>query len=276
MKHLVSFSSEQPLEASAEFRIGVRSAPYLADHGFQDMVVLPGSFYIDVALVGYRELFKRVPGVVRNVTFSNPIILPAEDTLIRVEVRDNGGGPVEYAFYEASVEDGSARPPARQYAAKLEIDRNPSTSAGAGNDAFSIEAFQAQSHTVLDSEQFYKKLRENGNQYGERFQNISAIWRAGDQCLGRLSMARPENETGPHYLHPSLLDSMTQLLAPFIMEKGKTFILRSIENIKLINANFPDTLWGHATLLAQDERAEKGFVGNIRVFDQSGKPYVER
>src|SRR5438552_13956370 len=101
MKHLVSLSTEQPLEASAEFRIGVRSAPYLADHGFQDMVVLPGSFYIDVALVGYRELFKRVPGVVRNVTFSNPIILPAEDTLIRVEVRDNGGGPVEYAFYEA-------------------------------------------------------------------------------------------------------------------------------------------------------------------------------
>src|SRR5438552_10054607 len=194
MKHLVSFSTEQPLEASAEFRIGVRSAPYLADHGFQDMVVLPGSFYIDVALVRYRELFKRVPALVRNVTFQNPIILSAEDTTIRVDVRDNGGGPVEYAFYEAGVEVGSARSPGRQYAAKLEIDRNPSTSPGAGREAFSIEAFQAQSHAVIDSEQFYKKLRENGNQYGSRFQKVSATWRAGDQSLGRISVARQVRE----------------------------------------------------------------------------------
>ena len=254
MKHLVTFSTDRPLEASAEFRIGVRSVPYLADHGFQDMVVLPGSFYIEMALCVDRELSKRVPGLVRNVTFHNPIILSAEDTVIKVEVRDHGDRRVEYMFYEAGVEDGSARPPAQQYAAKLEIDRNQSTSLEAGIDAFSIEAFQAQSHAVIDSEQFYKTLRENGNQYGPRFQNVSSIWRAGDQSLGRLSVARQDREIEPHDLHPSLLDSMTQLLAPFIMEKGKTFILRSIEKIEVTDVNFPDTLWGHATLLPQDER----------------------
>jgi len=275
MKPLVSFSKDRPLVASAEFRIGVRSVPYLVDHGFQDMIVLPGSFYIHLALVGYRELFKRVPGLVRNMTFQTPIILSAEDTVIRIEVRDNGGGPVEYTFYEADVGDGSARPPVRQFAARLEIDRNPSTFPGAGTEPFSIEAFQAQSHAVIDSEQFYKKLRDNGNQYGSRFQNISAIWRTGDQSLGKLSVARQDSEIEAHYLHPILLDSITQLLAPFIMEKGKTFILRSIEKIEVTDVNFPDTLWGHATLLAQDDRDQKGLVGNVRVFDQWGKPYVE-
>ena len=109
MKHLVTLSTDRPLEASAEFRIGVRSVPYLADHGFQDMVVLPGSFYIEMALCVDRELSKRVPGLVRNVTFHNPIILSAEDTAIKVEVRDHGDGRVEYTFYEAGVEDGSAQ-----------------------------------------------------------------------------------------------------------------------------------------------------------------------
>ena len=123
--------------------------------------------------------------------------------------------------------------------------------------AFSIEAFQAQSHAVIDSEQFYKTLRENGNQYGPRFQNVSSIWRAGDQSLGRLSVARQDGEIEPHGLHPSLLDSMTQLLAPFVMEKGKTFILRSIEKIEITDVNFPDTLWGHATLLPTDETVTK-------------------
>ena len=277
MKHLVTLSTDRPLDASAEFKIGVRSVPYLADHGFQDMVVLPGSFYIEMALRVDRELSKRGPGLVRNVTFHNPIILSAEDTAIKVEVRDHGDRRVEYMFYEAGVEDGRAQPPAQQYAAKLEIFRNQSTSLETGIDAFSIEAFQSQSHAVIDSEQFYKTLRENGNQYGPRFQNVSSIWRAGDQSLGRLSVARQEREIESYDLDPSLLDSMTQLLAPFIIEKGKTFILRSIEKIEVTDVNFPDTLWGHATLLAadEDERDEKGFVGNVRIFDQSGKQYLE-
>ena len=110
MKHLVTFFADRPLEASAEFRIGVRSVPYLADHGFQDMVVLPGSFYIEMALCVDRELSKRGPGLVRNITFHNPIILSAEDTVIKVEVRDHGDRRVEYMFYEAGVEDGSAPP----------------------------------------------------------------------------------------------------------------------------------------------------------------------
>ena len=79
---------------------------------------VPGAFYIEMALCVDRELSKRVPAVVRNVTFHNPIILSAEDIVIKVEVRDHGDGCVEYAFYEAGVEDGSTRHPARaRYAA---------------------------------------------------------------------------------------------------------------------------------------------------------------
>src|SRR5213076_80371 len=100
MKHLVSFSTEQPLEASAEFRLGLRSAPYLADHGFQDMVVLPGSFYIEKAV----SLERGAPGRVRNISFQNPIILSSEDTVIRVQVQDYGDGRVKYAFYEVGNE----------------------------------------------------------------------------------------------------------------------------------------------------------------------------
>jgi FkbH-like protein/FkbM family methyltransferase len=275
MKHLVTLSTVRPPDACAEFRIGVSSVPYLADHGFQDVVVLPGSFYIEMARCVDRELFQRFPGLVRNVTFHNPIILSPEDTVIKLAVREHGDGRVEYTFYEAGVEDGSTLPSARQFAAKLEIDRNQSISLEAGANAFPIEGFQAQSHAVIDSEQFYKTLNENGNKYGPRFRNVSSIWQAGDQCLGRLSVARQDREIEPHGLHPSLLDSITQLLAPFIVDRGKTFILRSIEKLEVTDVNFPDTLWGHATLLPDGDGKEKTFLGNVRVFDQSGKQYLD-
>jgi FkbH-like protein/FkbM family methyltransferase len=275
MRYLVSSSADRPLEASAEFRIGVRSVPYLADHGFQDMIVLPGSFYIQMALWVDRELTNRIPGLVRNVTFHNLIILSAEDTVLKVEVRVRGDRLVEYAFHEAGIEDDGARTSAQHCAARLEIDRNPSTSPRVGTDAFSIEAFQAQSHAVIDSDQFYEKLRENGNHYGSDFQKITSIWRAGDQSLGKLSVARQDGQIEPPGLHPTLLDSITQLLAPFLIEKGKTFILRSIDKIEVTDINFPDTLWGHAVLLQEGESDGKSSVGNVRVFDQSGKPYLE-
>src|SRR4051812_13662940 len=101
IKHHVVLSTDRQGEAATEFRIGVRSVPYLADHGFQNMVVLPGSFYIEMALCVEHEISKRVPSIVRNVTFHNPIILSEADTVIKVEVNDRGDGRVEYAFYEA-------------------------------------------------------------------------------------------------------------------------------------------------------------------------------
>jgi len=84
MTRLFTFVPDPSLEASAEFRIGLRSLPFLADHAFQDVVVLPGSFYIEMALSVHQELSKRAPAVVRNVTFQNPVMLSPEDTIIRV------------------------------------------------------------------------------------------------------------------------------------------------------------------------------------------------
>jgi FkbH-like protein/FkbM family methyltransferase len=272
MTGLFTFVPDPSLEASAEFRISIRSLPFLADHGFQDVIVLPGSFYIEMALSVHQRLSKRAPGVVRNVTFQNPVILSLEDTIIRVEVRNRDATTAEYTFYEGAVGNGGASI-RHQFAARLEVDRNPSALQEFVDASFSIEAFQARAHDVIDSERFYRELRDNGNQYGPRFQCVSSIWRAGNQSLGRLSPARAENQ--PHGLRSTLLDSMTQLLASFMMAQGRTFILRSIERIEIADLNFPSPLWCHGTLLPQDEGENNRVVGDIRVFDPSGKMYLQ-
>ncbi len=267
-KH-VALSGEQP--ATAEFEVGVRSMPYLADHGFQDMVVLPGSFYIDTALRMERNLFERVPHVVQNVTFDTAIVLSAEDSVIKIDVQDLGGGRVAYTFHEGGI---GGEPP-RRCAARLEIDRNVPASSRAGADAFSIAAFQAQSPAVISGDRFYQKLQDNLNQYGPGFQGVSSIWRTDDQVLAQLSTGHWNGKHGAHCVHPALLDAVTQTLAPFVMEEGKTFILRSIDRIEIVDVEFPDTLWCHAMRLPHDKPDESGASGNIRVFDQRGKPYLE-
>lgn len=281
VKPLASLSAERPLEASAEFRVGLRSAPYLADHGFQDMVVLPGSFYVDMALRVERELFHRIPVLVRNMTFHQAIVLAAEDTVIKVAVRDAGRGHVTYTFYEAG--EGMAGGDSRQFAAKLEVAGTPSAPLNAAPDAFDITAFQARAETALDSDQFYRALRANGNQYGDHFQNISAIWRAGDQTLGQISVPRSLRQKSPPHLHPRLLDAMTQLLAPFATEKGKTMVLRSIERMEISDILFPGTLWGRATrrsrngslALRSQGKEQELVVGDILITDEAGQRVLE-
>ena len=125
MKRPFTLTMAEAGEACAEFRIGIRSLPYLADHAFQDMVVLPGSFYVEMARCVDRELTQRLPAVIHNVIFQSPVILGSDDIVIGVDVRDVGGGRVAYGFYEAAAENG-ARPRTREYAATLEIDREAS------------------------------------------------------------------------------------------------------------------------------------------------------
>src|SRR6267143_41349 len=114
--------------------IGLRSAPYLADHGFHDMVVLPGSVYVEWALraEGARRL--------RNVRFRAPIILSGDEALIGVTAGENG----HYAFHE----------PGTGIAAELDIE--PGAPAPPPPTAVSDEGFQP-----LDD--FYSRLRANGN-----------------------------------------------------------------------------------------------------------------
>lgn len=272
VKQLLTFVSDSSGELCAEFKISIRSLPFLADHGFHNIVVLPGSFYIGMAVSLHQELSKHVPGAVRNVNFQNPVILSLDDTTIRIKVRNSGSTTAEYTFYETTGENIDTSVP-HQYAAKLEVGCEPSSLQESVDGSFSIEEFQAQADDVIDSERFYKELRNNGNRYGPSFRCVSSVWRAGNQSLGRLSCSRAGSE--PRFLLPILLDSATQLLAPFMMARDKTLIMQSIERIEIASLNFPGALWCHATLPRKAEGESNRVVGDVRVFDPSGKSYLE-
>jgi FkbH-like protein/FkbM family methyltransferase len=204
------------------FAIGVRSAPYLADHGFQDLVVLPGSLYVEWALrtQGARRL--------RNVSFRAPVILSADEALIGVAVADH-----HYEFHEAGA------------GVVAELDIVPGAPAPPPAAAISFEGFQP-----LDD--FYARLVANGNQYGPHFQLLSSIRTRGGESIAQIRTA--ENR---------VIDAAVQLLAPFVMDEGRTYVLRSIEDIEVYDFDLPQALWGHAT---RD--------GNVRLFDESGKTYL--
>src|ERR1700730_2253062 len=117
MRELITLPAGLSLARSAEVKVGVRSLPYLADHGFQNVVVLPGSFYIQAALLIHQGIFRQPARKLRNIKFQNAVILFEEDTVIEVKVRESADKTVEYYFFESNVDENST-----PYLAKLEID----------------------------------------------------------------------------------------------------------------------------------------------------------
>ena len=265
-------SQAAPRVNASELAISLRSLPYLADHALQDAIVLPGSFYIDVALRMMADVGSLVR--VHRVTFRSPVILTELDRLLKQQVTDVSDGLRSFRFYEAHAADSTGRPAADQFVASLDIEDGPPTSATAESIAFSPDAFRARPHTFIDSERFYRTLRAAGNQYGPRFRNVAAVWRSGDECLGEIRVPRQDAGTTQH-VHPALLDSVIQVLAGFVIGHGKTFVLQSIDRIEVPGVSRPETLWVHATRLSGGERHDSGIAGNVRAFDEEGRTYIE-
>ena len=275
MKHCVRLTADQSGISTAEFRIGALSVPYLADHGFQGMVVMPGAFYVELALCMDRRISTQIAYCVRNVTFLNPIILSTEETIIRVEARDHGNEQFEYSFYEGAAADSGTASLPQQQAATLIVDRRaPPLESGLVNASFMVGDLQLRSDSMIDATVFYQKLRANGNEYGPDFQKVLSIWQVEGQWLGKIDAAHLPQRHEPFCLHPILMDCATQVLACLILEKGRTFVLRSIKKIEITDAHFPNTLWAYATVSPASKGNGAGVRGDIRVSDHSGKTYL--
>jgi FkbH-like protein/FkbM family methyltransferase len=290
---LVSYKAAGSQAGTATFTVGIGLFPYLADHGFQGMVVLPGAFFVEMALCVHRECLGAAMGAVKRVEFLNPVILPEGNITLTTGVRWLDERTVQYTFRETTGPDAEAAP--GPPSARLEIEcgippqtaanvsaepfsvafgavsTGPFPAAGIGErSAFNIEDFQDRADDLGEPADFYRRLRENGNQYGPQFQGLLHVWRSEREALGRLRAPPAVAGEGGYHLHPILLDSAAQLLSSIHLEKGRTFILQGFGKLRVLRPELPRDLWVHGRLRQDVGVSGAGWTGDLEVFDDSG------
>jgi FkbH-like protein/FkbM family methyltransferase len=248
-------------EYSTSIEASLALFPYLADHGFQDMIVLPGSFYIELALRTHVESLHARMGSVKRAKFQNPVLLSERTATLSVEARWLDNQTVHYAFRE----DGAGQP-----CAILEIECGRHSPAKTATTVFPIEAFQRRAVYLGDQAEYYRRLNENGNQYGPRFQNLRQVWQCGEEILGRLCVRRNDTDSGRDYLDPIFVDGVVQVLPGLFLDGGKTFILKGIGELISFQDDLPDDAWVHARLRPRRDLDVDERIGDIDVFDHSG------
>ena len=258
-------SSKQ--EHRAEFSIGVQSCPCLADHRFQEMVVLPGTFFIAMAGTLHHQLFNENATRIEDINFLSPVILDGQDRLIGVDVLQQESF-VLYRFFEATQGKDETAP---AFAATLHIPLAAPRQKSADIRKLDDASFLSRAEIVFSAAQFYGSLRENGNQYGAAFQNIDSAWRSGDEVLGRISVVHQSSQAcDSHTLSPMVLDSGTQLLAAFVLEQRRGFLLRSINKVEISGPPPSSHVWGRARCTSRGPNANNELAGDVDLWSDSG------
>jgi len=252
-----------------EFRVGLRSLPFLADHGFHDMVVLPGSFYVELVRRAHREIFQQDARSLRQIEFEKPVILADEEVVITVRADPRKDGSVAYELFEAASEavEQSSMPPR---CVSLQVDGEPTAPADHSASRFAPDAFVHSAKSLGTREEIYGQLRRNGNQYGPHFQTLAGAWKSGGEAAGRfaetaLTAVRSDSTTAS-----TVLDAGAQLLAAFALERGRTFILKSIEQVLVVSPNKAVPQWMHAGREDATDSDGTTLTGSVECFDAEG------
>nr|AXL06582.1 beta-ketoacyl synthase [uncultured bacterium] len=185
--------------------LSVRTHPWLADHAIGDVVILPGSGLVELAV---RAGDEADCSVLDELVISSPLVVPAQGG-VRVQVALSG--PAENGTRTVEVysrRDGGAGSWTRHATGVLSQDQAPA-------GGFDFLTWPPRGAEPVDVENFYPDLAERGYGYGPAFQGLRAVWRRGgdDDAEIFAEVALPAElraDAGRFGLHPALLDAALQ------------------------------------------------------------------
>ncbi|BBY27309.1 type I polyketide synthase [Mycolicibacterium sediminis] len=174
-------------------RLTTSTQSWLSDHAVGGVVLFPGAGFVELAIRAGDEVGCNT---VDELMLHAPLVLPSEGVAVQVVVSaaDAGGARVFSIF---SRPDGDNTPWTLHAEGELGVETT-----APGTELVVWPPVGAREVDVTDA---YAVLAERGYQYGPAFQNLTAMWRRGDEIFAEVKLGRDASVTGLG-VHPALLD----------------------------------------------------------------------
>ncbi|MGV9271186.1 SDR family NAD(P)-dependent oxidoreductase, partial [Kitasatospora sp. NPDC003701] len=183
-------------------RLSLRTHPWLADHAVGEVVLLPGTGLVELAVRAGDEVGC---GTLDELVIEAPLILPAQGG-VRVQV--TVGGPDESGARTVAVystrEEAVGEPWTRHATGVLTV------TARAAGSRFDFTAWPppGAERVEIGAEEFYAGLLEHDYVYGPVFRGLRAAWRRGDEVFAEIALPEDHRGSAAGYgIHPALLDA---------------------------------------------------------------------
>ncbi|WP_341720677.1 type I polyketide synthase [Micromonospora sp. FIMYZ51] len=189
-------------------RLSLHSHPWLADHRVMGSCPLPGSAFVELAvLAGDRVGGDRID----ELTMETPLLLPETGAVrvqLTVDAPDESG---RRAFHlhsrpESSTSDPSHLPWTRHGDGVL-------SNSARQQEPADLSAWPPVGATPVEVGDIYERMAGTAIDYGPAFHGLQAAWQRGDEVYAEVRLpAALQDQASEYALHPALLDAAIQAI----------------------------------------------------------------
>lgn len=271
-------SSVQPDTHFWEIDLQSESLAYLNDHRIQGTVVVPASFYLELALAASRELFGDGEVVLSDVTFSRVLMVhPRRSRKLQLVI---SRAEKAAKFRISSLAQGSDW----TLHASGEMRCEQRSSEVASRESRRPEEIVNQCHHLVSGADHYDELEKAGLRYGPAFRGVREVFVDGETCIGRLRVSEEAPRSNSYVVHPVLLDSGFQVLTRLrqIDDEGSAnsgsnvYLPVGVSELRL-RTSIPAEVgyWGHGTLVSRNENENGEVETDLNILAEDGTPVLE-
>ncbi|PYI31454.1 hypothetical protein BP00DRAFT_474969 [Aspergillus indologenus CBS 114.80] len=214
--------------------------PWLEDHQISDSILLPAAGMLAMAIQAAQQLAsarqdQKVSGFeLREIRFLNALQVPDSaqgvETQVTLSHAGHRGGTHDATWYTFKVFTFTPRRECVEHAHgtirvdMARVDQPDHTSAPWAHHQQTVKQIRESCGTALESEMLYGNIRENGVNYGPKFQTLEnlRIDRRG-RAVADIHPWSGESDfprQSSYVMHPATMDGLLQLVFPALNEGG--------------------------------------------------------
>ncbi|MBP2677204.1 MAG: polyketide synthase family protein, partial [Deltaproteobacteria bacterium] len=253
-------------------RLSPASPAFIGEHRVFDVVVLPGTAYIEMALdaAAGSDAAGTYPGLC-DLAIHEAMIFGEEEVREAQVVVDSpaGADPGIRVYSRGAGGDGGG-------AWTLHASARLSPGSGATAPDISLEEARRRCGREVPGDSLHARLRELGIALGPRFRGIAGLWCGTGEALARVELPTPAvGEVKSYRFHPVWLDACVQTLAGAMGVLGNgadpaVYMPIGIDSVEVCGSP-RGTLWSHAAVTGRAAARGETVVGNITVYDEHGR-----
>ena len=217
------------------------SVPWVNEHIIDNFALFPGSAYLCMAMQALtqtlteRQLSRTIDKfIMRDIIYSKALIVPNAPEKIEIQLSlrpsqgqaDSKSGSLWQDFRLTSVtSDGVWNEHCRGSITALfeaeenEVEGNRERIIDSKTAEAKLKQMSEHCQEVVDTQEFYGGLRENGIDYGEHFMILKDIHIGDCKTLGTIGIpdvasCMPSGHHSPHVIHPATMDAVMHIVLP--------------------------------------------------------------
>ena len=245
--------------------LSLYSHEWFIDHQVFDLVVVPGSTFIEIMLAVSKALGQSTQWYIHNIVIQQPLVLK-DHVHCRLQIvvsADTDQCNVE--IYSQVLESNEATQNWVLHAiGQLTTHKHISYLINP-----TLVELQAQAQPDNNNPSiWYACFQQYGLNYGPQFQIIQQRWRTPAGWLARLNPTALQRE---YYLHPALLDAGFQsLMLSILQNSGDPYLPFSIDHVHWFENKDPIT-WAYGAWRDSFNDASDIIIGDIWLYAENGE-----